>query len=170
MDRHVDGDDSDHLCEYGCGQIADDGCYDADTDSDHTCDECGAENITEHRDGDDSDHLCEYGCGQVADDGCYGADTDTDHTCDECGAENVTEHEWLDATVDAPKTCKVCALTEGKPLPKESTSFSENTDSDDGTKGKSLSGGAIAGIVIASVALLGGGGTAVYLLVIKKKQ
>ena len=46
--NHVDGDDNDHLCDYGCGEIADEGCHDVDTDTDHKCDECGTENVTNH--------------------------------------------------------------------------------------------------------------------------
>ena len=37
--------------------------------------------------------------------------------CDVCGAEgDLAEHAWLDATRTAPKTCEVCAATEGEPL------------------------------------------------------
>ena len=107
-DKHVDSDDSDHLCDYGCGQPADDGCHDVNTDTDHKCDECGADNVTEHTDGEDNDHLCDNGCGQPADDGCHDVDTDTDHKCDECGADNVTEHINGEATCTAPATCSVC--------------------------------------------------------------
>ena len=43
MTEHFDGDgdDEDHLCDNGCGQVADDGC--SDEDGDFVCDECGAE-------------------------------------------------------------------------------------------------------------------------------
>ena len=37
--EHSDGLDENHLCDYGCGKIADDGCR--DNDSDNLCDECG---------------------------------------------------------------------------------------------------------------------------------
>lgn len=35
MGTHSDGDDANHLCDYGCGEIADDGCP-----ADGNCDEC----------------------------------------------------------------------------------------------------------------------------------
>ncbi|MBQ7335530.1 MAG: hypothetical protein IJW92_03545 [Clostridia bacterium] len=38
MGEHSDGDDADHLCDYGCGQVADDGCHGI---TDGICDECG---------------------------------------------------------------------------------------------------------------------------------
>ena len=88
--KHTDGNDNNHLCDNGCGQIADDGCYDNDTN--HVCDECSATGLGEHTDGDDNNHLCDYGCGQVADGGCHDVNTDADHKCDECGADNVTAH------------------------------------------------------------------------------
>ncbi len=88
--EHVDGTDNNHLCDKGCGRVADEGCYDNNTD--HVCDECYAEGLGEHTDGSDNDHLCEYGCGQIADGGCHDVNTDTDHKCDECGEDNVTEH------------------------------------------------------------------------------
>ena len=88
MGEHTDGDDTDHLCDYGCGEIADEGCYDLDTD--HACDECGATGVGEHADGDDADHLCDYCQGDVGET-CY--DVRMDHICDECGATGVGEHK-----------------------------------------------------------------------------
>jgi len=38
--EHADGTDNNHLCDYGCGQVADEGCYDSDP-VDGNCDECG---------------------------------------------------------------------------------------------------------------------------------
>ncbi len=88
--EHIDGNDNNHLCDKGCGTIADEVCYDDNTD--HACDECGAIGMGEHSDGVDNNHLCDYGCGQVADDGCHDVNTDTNHRCDECGEDNVTAH------------------------------------------------------------------------------
>ena len=88
--EHTDGNDNNHLCDKGCGTIADDGCYDDNTD--HACDECGATGMGPHSDGADNNHLCDYGCGQIADDGCHDVNTDDDHKCDECDADNVTAH------------------------------------------------------------------------------
>ena len=109
MGTHADGDDNDHLCDYGCGQVADDGCYDTvvdgkcdecnadfahtckDDGKDHKCDICDKD-MGEHTDGDDNDHLCDYGCGQVADDGCHGI---MDGVCDECAKRFVTKDVFV---------------------------------------------------------------------------
>ncbi|MBR6680496.1 MAG: hypothetical protein IKL59_04470, partial [Clostridia bacterium] len=82
--EHTDGSDSDHLCDNGCGKIADEGCYDVNP-KDHVCDECGAAyKADEHKDGADNDHLCDYCNGSVGED-CYDVNP-KDHVCDECGA------------------------------------------------------------------------------------
>jgi hypothetical protein len=45
-------------------------------------------------------------------------------TCQVCGdtvinnEKDALGHNWIDATVDAPKTCSRCGETEGEPLPK----------------------------------------------------
>ena len=81
IDKHIDGDDQDHLCDYGCKLIADEGCHDTDNDSDHKCDECGADNISQH----------------------FDSDSDGDHKCDECGADNISQH--LDSESDGDHLC-----------------------------------------------------------------
>ena len=49
----------------------------------------------------------------------------TIYTCDTCGDSYIgseTEalgHDWIDATTEAPKTCKTCGATEGDKLPEE---------------------------------------------------
>jgi hypothetical protein len=65
-------------------------------------------------------------------------------------------HTWVDATLEAPKTCSVCAATEGDKLTPPPV--------DDG-----LPVGAIIGIVAGAVAVLGGGGFALYWFVFRKK-
>ncbi|MBE7079854.1 MAG: RHS repeat protein [Clostridiales bacterium] len=92
---HTDGDDNDHLCDYGCGVIADDGCYDTvvngkcdecgadinhecvDAGKDHACDIC-SKSMGEHEDG-NKDHACDYGCTTAI--GAH-EDTNKDHKCD----------------------------------------------------------------------------------------
>lgn len=88
-----DADPKDHNCDV-CGDPLS-GCEDAEGDGDHACDICKAENISE----------------------CADASGDDDHLCDECGAADVTDHKWSEATIEAPKTCDECGLTEGDPLP-----------------------------------------------------
>jgi len=121
MDQHVDGDDTDHLCDYGCEQIVDDGCHDVNTDIDHKCDECGAENIAEHTDSaTDKDHVCDNGCGAVletctpnADDG----DCTTAITCSVCGdvtTEGAEAHTGGTATCEHKAECTVCGKEYGQ--------------------------------------------------------
>ena len=123
IDKHVDGDDQDHLCDYGCKQIADEGCHDSNKDGDHKCDECGADNISQHLDSNnDGDHLCDNGCGAVlenctpdADDG----DCTTDIKCSVCkktltaGADS---HTGGTATCTAKAKCAVCQKEYGEIL------------------------------------------------------
>ena len=97
MGDHVDEDD-DHLCDYGCGQIADGGCF--DSEQDHVCDECGAP-VGVHADGNDADHLCDYCQGDVGET-CY--DLNKDHACDECGVGGMGEHR----AANGKHTCTYC--------------------------------------------------------------
>ena len=97
MGDHVDEDD-DHLCDYGCGQIADGGCF--DSEQDHVCDECGAP-VGVHADGNDADHLCDYCRGDVGET-CY--DLNKDHVCDECGVGGMGEHR----AANGKHTCTYC--------------------------------------------------------------
>ena len=56
---HVDGEDNDHLCDYGCGKTADEGCHDATDDGDHKCDECeNTADVTTCAD-EDKNHICD---------------------------------------------------------------------------------------------------------------
>ena len=95
-----------HNCK-DCGQKISE-CSDVNTDTDHKCDVCGEDDVTEHTDGDDNNHLCDNGCGQVADDGCHDAENDGDHNCDECDAENVTNCSGGTATCIAKAVCEEC--------------------------------------------------------------
>ena len=85
-------------------------------------------------------------------------------TCSVCGETDgdALGHSWVDATTSAPKTCSVCGKTDGQPL--ASTPDEPKTE-DDG-----LSGGAIAGITIASTATAGVGTFSLIWFVIKKKS
>ncbi len=63
---HVDSDiDNDHLCDNDCGQQADEGCHDADTD--HKCDECGADIVHDYKD-EDSDGKSDEGGADIVHD------------------------------------------------------------------------------------------------------
>ncbi len=110
---HADGDDNDHLCDYGCGKQADEGCYDADNDEDHKCDECGKDGI--------SDHIY---TSVVTPPTCT-ADGYTTHTCSVCkdtytdAKTDALGHKY-DSVVTAPTctvkgytthTCSVCGDT-----------------------------------------------------------
>ena len=83
---HADGDDNNHTCDYCNGAVDGENCHDVNTDTDHKCDECGADNVTEHKDGNDNNHLCDNGCGKIADDGCHGgtATCTSKAVCEEC--------------------------------------------------------------------------------------
>lgn len=49
---HADAaNDSDHICDYGCGAVLE-ACTDAETDDDHSCDICGKQNVSAHIYGD----------------------------------------------------------------------------------------------------------------------
>lgn len=132
--KHVDGDDRDHLCDYGCGKIADEGCYDtvkdgkcdecdadfdhvcADENKDHACDYGCAKTFGEHSDSDtDTDHVCDYGCQEVLEN-CSDAENDGDHNCDVCNAVDVTIHQYGNATCGMPATCSECNATTGSNL------------------------------------------------------
>ncbi|MBE6533864.1 MAG: hypothetical protein E7678_02685, partial [Ruminococcaceae bacterium] len=48
MGVHADSNnDGDHVCDYGCKAVLE-GCSDTDTDNDHKCDICDADNVTQH--------------------------------------------------------------------------------------------------------------------------
>lgn len=110
---HPDENPKDHICDV-CGGVVS-SCVDEDP-KDHDCDICG-EAMSECEDAeDDEDHLCDT-CGAEGITDCTDAAGDGDHKCDVCKAEDVTDHTWADATIEAPKTCTECGLTEGEPLP-----------------------------------------------------
>ena len=59
-----------------------------DINTDHSCDDCGA-NIGSHSDNkNDGDHKCDYGCGEILT-SCN--DVDKNHACDDCGT-NIGSH------------------------------------------------------------------------------
>ncbi len=84
---------NDHNCDV-CTKVLSE-CADAAGDLNHNCDICNKENLNP----------------------CTDADGDKDHICDECGKADVTAHNWVNATIEKPKTCTECGLTEGDPLP-----------------------------------------------------
>ena len=101
---HADGDDADHLCDYGCGQQADEGCHDADNDGDHKCDECGADNVTACGDN-DTDHICDTdsACTVYSTGDNEHADKNTDHICDYGCSESIGTH--ADSPTDGDHVC-----------------------------------------------------------------
>ena len=188
IDQHLDGDDEDHLCDYGCRQIADDGCHDVNTDTDHKCDECGA--VLE-------------ACTPNADDG----DCTTDITCSICGGVTTvgaSSHTGGTATCTEKAICSVCNTAYGNTLEHSYGSELESDASehwnececgdkankaahtDSNNDGKcdtceyqttttpddkdGLGAGAIAGIAIGSAAVLGGGGFSLWWFVFRKKR
>jgi hypothetical protein len=120
-------------------------CDHFDFNTDHNCDYC-AEVLSECIDA-DKDHACDYGCDKV-----YGecADADKDGTCDYgCGKEfEVTTEPIVEPTEPATEPTDIA------------------TDPVDEDK---LSAGAIAGISVGAVFVLGLGGFSIYWFVIKKK-
>lgn len=110
---HVDAaDDTDHVCDFGCGTVVE-SCSDADTDTDHACDVCGTV-LSECADADtDTDHACDV-CGTVLGT-CSDAEGDGNHACDICGAADVSSHNYGDATCGSAATCSECGATTGSP-------------------------------------------------------
>ena len=127
LSEHGDGSDTDHICDYGCGQIADGGCW--ETDKDHLCDEC-KKPIGTHAD-EDNDHLCDYGCNDSVISVCTDENSDgicdickqafeheceendvnpKDHLCDRCKAPVGGEH----IAADGKHTCDYCGERIGK--------------------------------------------------------
>ncbi len=77
MDKHVDS-DKDHVCDYGCKETI--GTH-ADGDKDHDCDYCGKVEFGTCADADnDGDHVCDYGCKKVL--STCGDSNPKDHICD----------------------------------------------------------------------------------------
>ena len=101
MGDHVDGDDADHKCDYGCGtDNMTDHVYGSEWKTDetnhwHEC-ACGAKSDEgAHADETTKDHKCDT-CGYVMST-CTDGD-DADHKCDHCGKDGITNHvfgtEW----------------------------------------------------------------------------
>lgn len=127
--NHADGNDADHLCDYGCGEQADDGCHGgtATCQTPATCVECGQT----YGDVDKNNHT-----GEVA----YTNNGDTHSaTYDCCGAAYVTDeaHDFTNGD---------CVCGEKKPEePSEPTDPTDPTDPDpseptDPTPGTGLKG------------------------------
>ena len=109
--EHVDS-DKNHICDYGCKETIGT-CEDKNTD--HKCDYGCDRYFGIHKDSsDDADHVCDYGCGVVLEECVDGEDNN--HNCDICDKVDVSEHVWEDATCLLPKTCKICAKTDGEEL------------------------------------------------------
>ena len=117
--EHIDGNDNNHFCDKGCGTIADDGCYDDNTD--HTCDECGT-TLSECDEGETVDRKCDY-CGNPVDH--EHVDANKDHECDydDCTA-TVESH-----TDTAPKDHKCDSY--GDACIADKVAFGEHSDGDD---------------------------------------
>ena len=109
--EHTDGADDDHLCDYGCGKIADEGCHDADKDGDHACDECGKENVTTCADNAaDGNHKCDE-CGAENVTAC--GDSNKDHVCDtdsKCAVYTTGDYAHADSDDDTDHLCEYCGV------------------------------------------------------------
>ncbi len=136
--EHSDSEDADHLCNYGCGFIADEGCSDTVEDGicdecgadinhtcvdvdekDHTCDICSATMGTHEDSATDDDHVCDYGCGDTLE-ACTGgtATCIAEAVCEICDQPygSLAAHDYAPATCTAPSTCRNCPETTGTVL------------------------------------------------------
>lgn len=158
---HADGDDFDHLCDY-CNQSVNEECYD-NHPKDHVCDECGAEKITAHTDSKtDTDHLCDNGCGATLE-ACTPSEDDGDCTTDvKCSicADVITKGAAAHTDENSDGKCDICEYA--MPVT-TATSDEVIIDGSDGT-------GAVVGIAVTVVAVLGLGGCSVFWFVIKGKK
>lgn len=143
--------------------------------------------------------LCGETEGTALDHDWAAADCDTPKTCTVCSTATGAPlgHSWVGANCDTPKTCSVCKASEGSAIGHRytndcdadcNTCDAERTPAQhvdgngdlvcdvcnarlaDGTEHDGLSGGAIVGIVVGAIAVAGGIGALVYLLLKKKKK
>ncbi len=199
---HADGDDNDHLCDCGCGKVADEGCYDTDP-TNGKCDECGADvphahtggtatcqkkaicsicsteygalaqhsaetawrrNETHHY------HLCIYwtegGTCEERFDYATHEDGDENGRCDECDYQMSpgTDDPGTDPNPEPPEDNPPEDNPPEDNTPEDNTPEDGPSDENDG-----IGTGAIVGIVLGSVAGLGGGIFALFWFVIRKK-
>ena len=104
-----------HTRSCVCGKTETAACADVTTDKDHSCDICGAENVTDHSYSDkwtydEINHWHECNCGAKKDEAAHtDVGTDKDHKCDTCEKEDITNHEYT-AVVTAP-TCTTDGYT-----------------------------------------------------------
>lgn len=156
-------------CGYSC-------LHPADNDRNHRCDVCDG-NVRIHEAAGGT-HICDY-CGERF---SYCTDEDLDHKCDIC-AENVGTHdapagghicgycgEAISECSDADENgkCDTCGKDLGTPDPAPDPDTNPDPTPDEPKQG--LDAGAIAAIVISSVAVVGVGGFAVFWFVIQKKS
>lgn len=132
MGEHKDSDDdNDHMCDYGCG-VKISACADKANDGNHTCDVCGAADVTEHNYGnatcgapktcsecgatsgtnldhidEDHDHICDNRCGKNDMGECEDTIGDGDHLCD-YGCKKVL-NQCTDIDTDADHACDECS-------------------------------------------------------------
>ena len=179
----------DHACDL-CGKRMGGDCADSDTDNDHVCDYCGVTKLNDCTpNADDGDCTTAITCSV-----CNAVTTaaETAHTggsatctakavCSTCGKAygELAQHTY-DGDTDA--SCNVCGAE--RTVNSNTNNNENNTNTNDNnantnennaaSKGEApekqgLSGGAVAGIVIAVVVVLGGG-FALFWFVIKKKK
>ena len=179
----------DHACDL-CGKRMGGDCADSDTDNDHVCDYCGVTKLNDCTpNADDGDCTTAITCSV-----CNAVTTaaETAHTggsatctakavCSTCGKAygELAQHTY-DGDTDA--SCNVCGAE--RTVNSNTNNNENNTNTNDNnantnennaaSKGEApekqgLSGGAVVGIVIAIVVVLGGG-FALFWFVIKKKK
>ncbi len=139
-----------HMCSNGCDAKLDiANC--ADTDKNHKCDVCSAD-MGPHEAA-NGKHTCDY-CGKTVSE-CTDSTEDDDSKCDICYKDlgTVHTHTFVEGK---------CACGETDPNHKPETDDPEEPNDRLGT-------GAITGIVVGSVAVVGGGGFALFWFVLKKK-
>ncbi len=163
---HIYGATCDTTCNRGCGFVRTGVIHAYDNAHDATCNTEGCDFIrTAETDSTFApDHTYDNAC---------------DTTCNACGATRTIEHAYTNAC-DAD--CDVCGATRAPSAHVYGEDFEESADgtkvytctvcgykNDSGEKA-GLGGGAIAGIIAGSVAVLGGGGFSIYWFIFRKKR
>ena len=153
---HIYDDCDDTQCNT-CGMTRTAVAHVYDNACDANCNNCQkARTVADHVYDNACDATCNV-CGGARTPAAHVYDNDCDKTCNVCSAERtVADHVWGEEFEESENgtkvyTCSICGIK-----------------NDSGEK-TGLGGGAIAGIVIGSVAVVGGGGFAAWWFIFKKK-